>query len=208
MMFKSLILLSVSAAAVMAAPRAEADPELLYTHGITAPNCKVENEEFVTQSCTPSAETVCVTNDIETEEIEVEEICKDVVSNICGSVPLVPAVVPAPPVAAIPNDSPVRVLKKREADPQFLNVPFAAPATINAVPSKTTVTSSCQEVTTKHCAQNPVVKKVVVPVQSCHTVSKANCSPIKNNIPKTLCEPVVQDLHLTPTAYAGYAYGK
>merc|ERR1711962_1452383 len=97
------------AVAAQAAPSPDADPSYLAAaplaaaaYHVPAPNCKVENEILVTKSCVPSAEDVCSTETVDTEEIEYEKVCKDVVDTICDA----PAV--AAPLAAH--------IVKREAD--------------------------------------------------------------------------------------------
>merc|ERR1712234_62829 len=92
-------------------PEAEADPQFLaaapYAAAVAAPavvpaaKCKTDTEILVTQSCAPSAENVCTKQTVDTEEIEYEKVCKEVVDTIC--------------------DAPA------EADPQFLAArPYAA----------------------------------------------------------------------------------
>merc|ERR1719445_2547107 len=68
-------------------PEAEADAQFI----AAAPNCKTDIEVLVTQTCVPTAENVCNTETVETEEIEYEKVCKEVVDTICDQ----PAVVPA-----------------------------------------------------------------------------------------------------------------
>merc|ERR1712088_942729 len=48
-----------------------------------APNCKIEQEVIAVQSCTPRAEQVCDTIDVEHQNIEDEKICKEVTSTHC-----------------------------------------------------------------------------------------------------------------------------
>merc|ERR1719385_410346 len=72
---------------------AEADPQLLAAapYAAVAPavvpasNCKTEVEILTTQTCTPTAENVCSTETVETEEIEYEKVCKDVVDVLCDA---------------------------------------------------------------------------------------------------------------------------
>merc|ERR1711962_1093915 len=105
--FLAVLFFAVAAQAAPAAD-ADADPQLLaaapYAAPVvaTAPNCKVENEVLSTKSCVPAAENVCTKEIVDTEEIEYEKVCKDVVDTICDA----PAV--AAPLAAH--------IVKREAD--------------------------------------------------------------------------------------------
>ena len=48
-----------------------------------APKCKTEHEVLTTQSCVPFTENVCETKTVETEEIEYEKVCKEVVETLC-----------------------------------------------------------------------------------------------------------------------------
>merc|ERR1712025_1016631 len=157
---------------------AEADPQLLAAplaapyHAVAASNCVTEHEVLTTQLCTPSTENVCTTETVETEEIDYEKVCKEVVDTICDA----PAV--AAPVA-----------------------PYALP-TAHAVAHSVTATvkHACREVTTEHCVDNPKVKLVPVEVEHCHTVTKVSCSDVENKIPKTTCEPV-ETTHVAHAAY-------
>merc|ERR1712121_411303 len=185
------------------APDAEADPQFLAAApyaAVAAPNCKTEVDVLVTQKCTPTTENVCTKATVDTEEIEYEKVCQDVVSKICDGAPVVG----------------YHALAKREADaeadPQFYagyahHVAPVAHAVAHTV--EATVKHACREVTTEHCVDNPKVKAVPVDVETCHTVTKVTCEDINNEIPKTICEPV-ETKHLTHhgLGYAGYAYGK
>jgi hypothetical protein len=203
--------ISCLVASCWAAPAAdaEADPQYLLGAPAVAPvapvayhatNCETVVETLITQTCTPTAENVCTTQTVETEEIEYEKVCKEVVDVIC--------------------DGPAHYIAKREADaeadPQFLAAPYhhaayaAAPVAAHAVAHslKATVKHACREVTTEHCVDNPKVKPVPVEVEHCHTVTKVTCSDVTNEIPTTQCEPVVSE-HLSHAAYAApYVYGK
>jgi len=197
----------VALARAAPAADAEADPQYLLGAPAVAPvapvayhaasNCETVVETLITQTCTPTAENVCTTQTVETEEIEYEKVCKEVVDVIC--------------------DGPAHYIAKREADaeadPQFY-APYAhaavAPVAAHAVAHslKATVKHACREVTTEHCVDNPKVKPVPVEVEHCHTVTKVTCADVTNEIPTTKCEPVVSE-HLSHAAYAApYVYGK
>merc|ERR1711999_51171 len=177
------------------APEAEADPQFLAAapYHAVASNCKTEVDVLVTQKCVPTTENVCTK---ETEEIEYEKVCQDVVSKICDA-----------PAA-------VGYIGKREAeaeaDPQYFGyaahavAPVAATAVAHSV--QATVKHACREVTTEHCVDNPKVKAVPVEVEHCHTVTKVTCEDVNNEIPKTICEPV-ETTHVSGYA-APYVYGK
>merc|ERR1719495_2308313 len=94
-------------------PEAEADPQFLAV--APAANCKTDTEILVTQSCAPSAENVCTKQTVDTEEIEYEKVCKEVVDTICDA----PAAIGYHAIAKREADA--------EADPQFLAAhPYAA----------------------------------------------------------------------------------
>merc|ERR1712088_111944 len=176
-----------------------------------APNCKIEQEVIAVQSCTPRAEQVCDTIDVEHQNIEYEKICKEVTSTHC-------------PV------SPAHIIKREaeadadaEADPQFglgLNYPFAgyypgyypgravaavAPAVaapVPVAPTVATVKHACHEVTTEHCVDSPKAVTTVVPLEHCHVKQVVDCVPAEQTVPKTVCDPVeTKHVSLHPFAY-------
>lgn len=200
-----------SAALVSARPEPEADPQFLHaapvvapvatsvktkyqTHVATPPVCRTEEEELEVQSCAPRAETVCTTQDVPSQEITYEKRCKTVTSRHC-------------PHAIAPLGATV-VLKKREAeaDPQvLLGAPVAAPVVTvkHEVPD-------CQEISTDHCVDVPIPVEKVTPVETCHVVTKVDCTPVVQRIPKTVCDPATIETHEheveTPVAYNPFAY--
>jgi len=73
-------------AKAVADPDAEADPYYFataYHNTVPAPKCKTEHEVLTTQSCVPFTENVCETKTVETEEIEYEKVCKEVMETLC-----------------------------------------------------------------------------------------------------------------------------
>merc|ERR1711988_132341 len=196
--------------AALAAPLVAAEAPVAVAHAapiaapvaVAAPNCKVESEILITQTCTPTAENVCSTETVETEEIEYEKVCKDVVDVLCDA------------------GHGYHALYKRdaeadaEADPHYAGFAYghlaAAPLAHAAVAAPiahhvahvapvahavahsavATVKHACREVTTQHCVDNPKVKIVPVEVEHCHTVTKVTCADVENSLPKTTCEAV------------------
>merc|ERR1712203_1133173 len=79
-----------------------------------------------------------ITETVQTEEIEYEPICKDIVDVLCDA--------PAPHVA------PYLVKREAEADPQFFAPLHAVGRTITE-----TVKHACREITTEHCVDSPTV---------------------------------------------------
>ena len=193
----------IALAGAAPAPEAEADAQFLAAapyHAVAAANCKTELEVLVTQTCVPTTENVCTTETVDTEEIEYEKVCKEVVDTICDA----PALVGG-----------YHAIGKREADaeadPQFFGgyaahhiAPVAATAIAHSV--QATVKHACRDITTEHCVDNPKVIAVPVEVKHCHTVTKVTCSDVNNEIPKTVCEPV-ETTHLSHAGYAAPAYG-
>jgi len=223
--FFTVLFFAVAAQAAPAAD-AEADPQLLAApyaahaapvayHAAVAPNCVTENEILITKACTPSAREVCETKTIDTEEIEYEKICKDVVATICAA----PAVAPVAAHVA-------HAIYKREAEAeaeaaaQFYGAGYAPYAAHAVAPlahvapvahavahsAVTTVKHACRSVTTKHCVDSPKVIVVPVDVKHCSTVTAVTCNDIENSIPKTTCE-AVETTHVQNYALP-YAYGK
>jgi len=212
-MFK-LFALSALASVAVAAP----DPQVLVADGVAAahvapvvgavpPNCAIEYESIPTKTCTPRAETVCDTIDIDHHVIEYSEICKDVTSKHC----------PAPYHHGLVKRE---AEAEAEADPYFYGLhggyahvaPVAAPA-VAAPAAVATVKHGCHEVTAKHCVQSPEAVNKPVPVERCHVTQKVDCVETEQQVAKTVCEEVetkvLQPL-AHPFAYAGYAhhYGK
>merc|ERR1712051_505766 len=104
-----------------------------------------------------------------------------------------------------------------EADPQFLgDLPYAhglhgfaafAPAPVAyAVPQAVTKTieTPCTEVKTEHCVDVPITVEKVTPVETCHVITKVDCTPAVHTIPKVTCEAgVTEVVHHVPAA-VGY----
>merc|ERR1711988_916948 len=197
--FKMMKVFAISCLVALAraapAADAEADPQLLAPLAAAAPvayhaapNCETVIEILETQTCTPR-----------TEEIEYAKRCIEVTDVICDG----PAVAPVSYIAKREADA--------EADPQFF-APYAhaavAPLAAHAVAHSVTATvkHACREVTTEHCVDNPQVKPVDVEVEHCHTVTKVDCVPVKNEIPTHKCEPV-ETTHVSHAAYAAPYYG-
>merc|ERR1712027_233970 len=168
---------------------------------VPAANCKTEVEVLVTQTCTPTAENVCTTQTVDTEEIEYEKVCKEVTDFLCD----------APAAGYIVKRE---AEAEAEADPQYLiggyhSAPLAAAPVVAPVAHavahsvKATVKHACREVVTEHCVDNPKIKLVPVEVEHCHTVTKVDCAPVENLIPTTKCEPV-ETTHVS-SPYAAYA---
>jgi hypothetical protein len=204
---------------------AEADPQYLLgaapapyaaapvAAAVPAANCKTVVEVLTTQVCTPTAENVCNTVTVDTEEIEYEKVCKEVQDMICDQ----PAVAVAPAAYHLAKRE-----AEAEADAQYLSyggyagyaaAPVVAPVAHAVAHSvQTTVKHACRTVVTEHCVDNPIVKHVPVEVEHCHTVTKVACEPVDNEIPTTQCEPVTTE-HLSHAAVAApvaaaYHYGK
>merc|ERR1712080_125697 len=62
-------------------------------HAAPAPTCVTEDVILVTQVCTPTAEEVCSTETVATQEIEYEKVCTEIVDTLCDAP--VAAVAPA-----------------------------------------------------------------------------------------------------------------
>merc|ERR1712071_498136 len=54
-------------------------------HHAPAPTCITEDVILITQVCTPSAEEVCSTETVATQEIEYEKVCTEIVDTLCDA---------------------------------------------------------------------------------------------------------------------------
>jgi len=117
--------------------------------------------------------------------------CKEVVSKTC---------------------SPVIVKRSAEAEPEadpqfgygyghFGHYGYAAPVTYALPEIQTkTIETPCAEHTSEHCVDVPIIKEIVTPVETCHDVTKVDCTPADHNIAKVTCTPgstTVTDLAAT-----------
>merc|ERR1712156_412242 len=215
-MIAKIALVSMLAAVAVAAPEPQLPYGLGYAGGaVTAhvpPACTPSTEEIEIQSCAPRAENVCTTEDVVSEEITYEKRCKEVVNKHCAGVLGHAGLI-------------VKREAEAEADPQFLaGLPYAhagvAPYAHAAIaapiapvayavpePVVKTIETPCTEVKTEHCVDVPIIKEIVTPVETCHVVTKVDCTPAVHSIPKVTCEAGTTEVtHHVP--YAGYAYGK
>lgn len=155
--------------------------------------CRIEHEPFETQTCTPTVETVCQPVTLVNQKIAYEKKCKDIVSTVC----------PEAPVGGT-------VLVKREADPAYLYAPYAIPVA-PSVP-QVAFPAPCQEITTQHCLDTPIVVDEPTTLENCNIVTKVNCVPFVQQIPKTVCDQVETTVRvaapvaplINPLAYQHY----
>ena len=89
-----------------------------------------------------------------------------------------------------------------EADPQYYHhFGYAAPHVVALPEIKTkTIETPCAEHTTEHCVDVPIIKEVITPVKTCHTITKVDCNPAEHKIGKVTCKPgstTVTDLAAT-----------
>jgi len=173
-----LFAVSCLAAAALAAPNP--DPQVLVGAApvagpavvapALAPNCKIAYEAIPTQSCTPRAENVCKTHEIEHQGVEYEKVCKEVTSRHCGA----------------PGSFLYKREAEAEADPQFYAGvhPYHVPAAV------ATVKQGCHETVSEHCVDSPKVVSKVVPYETCHITQVVDCVETEQQVAKTVCEPV------------------
>merc|ERR1719178_99536 len=126
-------------------------------HAAPAPTCVTEDVILVTQVCTPSAEEVCSTETVATQEIEYEKVCTEIVDTLCD----------APVAHAVAHygkrEAEAEADADADADAQYFAYGHhaayaAAPAVAHSVTE--TVKHACREVTTEHCVDNPKVIEV------------------------------------------------
>merc|ERR1712024_359362 len=135
-----------AAAPLAAAPVAPVAP--IAYHAGPAPNCVTEQEILVTQTCTPTAENVCNTQTVETEEIEYEKVCKDVVDVLCDAPAAYAHVVKREADAEADADADAFYgYAGHIAAAPLAHAAVAAPVAHSAV---ATVKHACREVTTQH----------------------------------------------------------
>merc|ERR1712002_972554 len=186
-MIAKIALVSLLAAVALARP--EADP-YFYHHGVVGhvhPTCEHGQDTLEVQTCAPRVDEVCTKNDVVSEEITYEKRCKNVVSKTCSPV-IVKRSAEAEPEA--------------EADPQYWgHYGYAAPHVVALPELKTkTIETPCAEHTAEHCIDVPIIKEIVTPVETCHQITKVDCTPADHNIAKVTCTPgstTVTDLAAT-----------
>merc|ERR1712156_1272808 len=211
-MIAKIALVSMLAAVAVAAPEPQIPYGLGYAGGAVAshvpPACTPSTEEIEIQSCAPRAENICYTADVVSEEITYEKRCKEDVNKHCAGVLGHAGLI-------------VKREAEAEADPQFLAglpyahagvapyahavaAPLVAPAPVAyAVPEPVvkTIETPCTEVKTEHCVDVPIIKEIVTPVETCHVVTKVDCTPAVHSIPKVTCEAGTTEVtHHVPVA--------
>jgi len=197
-----------------AAPKPEADAQYLgaspYHATVRAANCKNGVEVLVTNKCLPTTENVCEIQTVETEEIEYEKICKEVVDTICDQPSYgyhgihkreAEAEADAEAYFSAFHQNAKHAITGHHVAASIHAAPVAAHAFSHSFTK--TVKHACRDVTTEHCVDNPKVKLVPVEVEHCHIVTKVECSDVNNEIPTTTCEPV-ETTHVSHAAYAAH----
>merc|ERR1711990_607396 len=158
-MIAKITLVSCLAAIAMAAP----EPQLGYglAGGVVSSvpaACTPSTEEIETQSCAPTAENICSTADVVSEEITYEKRCKEVVNKHC---------------AHVGGYAHAGLIVKREADAEAdaqvfgyggLHHGLGYAGYAHPAPVTKTIETPCTEVATEHCVDVPIVKEVVTPV--------------------------------------------
>merc|ERR1712240_443089 len=91
-------------------------------HAAPAPTCVTEDVILVTQVCTPTAEEVCSTETVATQEIEYEKKCTEIVDTLCD----------APVAHAVAHYGKREAEADAEADPQYFA--YGHPAAYAAAP--------------------------------------------------------------------------
>merc|ERR1712166_391389 len=182
-MIAKITLVSCLAAIAMAPPEPQLGYGLGYGGGVVSSvpaACVPSTEEIEIQSCAPTAETICSTTDVVSEEITYEKRCKTVVNKHCAHIGH-----GGLGYAGYAHHAPVAV---------------ALPA-----PVTKTIETPCTEVSTEPCVDVPIVAEVVPPVETCHVVTKVVCTPAVHSIPKVTCEAGVTEIVEHPIV-GGYAH--
>ena len=192
------------AAAAVAAP----EPHLPYGLGLgyaggsitshVPTACTPSTEEIEIQSCAPTSDKVCKTEDVASQEITYEKRCKEVINKQCAHIGHAGLIIkreaeaeaeadPEPFYAGLPTIAGVAPFAHA---PVAHAAPVVAPVA-HSIPQAVTkkIEAPCTEVVTEHCVDVPIVKEVVTPVETCHVVTKVTCTPAVHSIPKVTCEP-------------------
>merc|ERR1712108_33608 len=193
-MIAKIALVSMLAAVALAAP----EPQFPLGYGLgggvvesVAPDCVPSTEEIEIQSCAPRAENICSTADVVSEEITYEKRCKEVVNKHCAGVVGHAGLIVKREAEAEADAQILAGLPLAHGVAPYAHAAFAAPAPVAyAVPQAVTKTieTPCTEVKTEHCVDVPIIKEVVTPVETCHVVTKVDCTPAVHSIPKVTCE--------------------
>merc|ERR1711992_313324 len=172
------------AAVAVAAPEPQWPHALGYAGGAVAshvpPACVPSTEEIEIQSCAPRTENVCTTADVASEEITYEKRCKEVVNKHCAGVVGHAGLIVKREAEAEADAQILAGLPLAHGVAPYAHAAFAAPAPVAyAVPQAVTKTieTPCTEVKTEHCVDVPIIKEVVTPVETCHVVTKVDCTP-------------------------------
>merc|ERR1739848_378417 len=209
-MIAKIALVSMLAAVALAAP----EPQFPLGYGLgggvvesVAPDCVPSTEEIEIQSCAPRAENVCSTADVVSEEITYEKRCKEVVNKHCGHLAH-PGLIVKPEAEA---DAAVPLLHAGLPYAGHVGyagiAPFAHHAVAIPAPVTKTIETPCTEVKTEHCVDVPITVEKVTPVETCHVVTKVDCTPAVHSIPKVTCAAGTATV-VEHVGYAGYHYGK
>merc|ERR1712156_1173014 len=210
-MIAKIALVSMLAAVAVAAPEPQIPYGLGYAGGAVAshvpPACTPSTEEIKIQSCAPRAENICSTADVVSEEITYEKRCKEVVNKHCAGVVGHAGLIVKREAEAEADAQILAGLPLAHGVAPYAHAAFAAPAPVAyAVPQAVTKTieTPCTEVKTEHCVDVPIIKEVVTPVETCHVVTKVDCTPAVHSIPKVTCEAgTTEVVHHVPAA-VGY----
>merc|ERR1712010_372365 len=204
-MIAKITLVSLLAAVASAAPEAQIG-HLGLGYGLgggvvsaTPAACTPSTEEIEIQSCAPSADTVCVTNDIASEEIEYEKRCTTVVNKHCAHIG---GYAHAGLVGQVVGYGGLHHGLGYAGYAHHAPVAVALPA-----PVTKTIETPCTEVSTEHCVDVPIVKEVITPVETCHVVTKVTCTPAVHTIPKVTCEAGVTEILEHPVLHHGAYLG-
>ena len=180
--------------------------------------CTPSTEEIEIQSCAPTSDKICKTEDVASQEITYEKRCKEVINKQCAHIGHSGLIIKREAEAV------AEAVAEAEADPEpfyaglptiagvapFAHAPVAHAAPVvapvaHSIPQAVTkkIEAPCTEVVTEHCVDVPIVKEVVTPVETCHVVTKVTCTPAVHSIPKVTCEPGTAEIvHHVP----GYAH--
>merc|ERR1711956_156711 len=152
--------------------------------------CTPSTEEIEIQSCAPTAETICSTADVVSEEITYEKRCATVVNKHCAQ------------IGGYAHHGLVGHVVKREADAEADAQVFGYGGLHHGLGY-----AGLHGGYAHHAA--PVAVALPAPVtktiETRHVVTKVVCTPAVHSIPKITCEAGVTEIVEHPVV-AGYAH--
>merc|ERR1712204_122042 len=181
-MIAKITLVSCLAAIAMAAPEPQLGYGLGYGGGVVSSvpaACTPSTEEIEIQSCAPTAETICSTADVVSEEITYEKRCATVVNKHCAHI--------GHAGLGYAHAGLVGHVVKREADAEADAQVFGYGGLHHGLGYAGLHGGYAHHAV---AIPAPVTKTIETP----HVVTKVTCTPAVHSIPKVTCEAGVTEI--------------